>query len=118
MKNNIVLAFIFLSICFISCVSEKEAIELKIQATDTTNQPRENLTVEILKVKNPIFSMRSFVLIHTLRTDEKGFVQCKISKKGDYSVRFYRDNGVTPFYWVDTLKVKDLNGDKFFKLSW
>ena len=50
-----------------SCASEKGVIEVKIQAVDADkNKPRKNLTVEVLKVENPLFSMRSFTLIHTL----------------------------------------------------
>lgn len=102
-----------------SCTSEGRTIELKIQAIDTiNNQPRKNLKVELVKVKNPLFSMRSFVPIDTLRTDDSGLIKRKINEKGDYGVRFYRDDGITLIYWVDTLKIKDLKEDKFFKLSW
>ena len=119
-SKNIVIIFIFLCTCVMSCKSGKGVIEVKIQAIDVANnQPRKNLTVEVLKVENPLFSMRSFVLIHTLRTDEKGFINFKANRKGDYSIRFYRDDITTaPFYWIDTLNIKDLKKDKFFKLSW
>ncbi|QTD36403.1 DUF2606 family protein [Polaribacter batillariae] len=117
--KNIVIVFILLSICFMSCLSKKGIIEVKIQAIETAkNQPRKNLRVEVLKVKNPLFSMRSFILIHTLRTDDKGIISFKTNEKGNYSIRFYRDTRPVPFYWIDTLKVKDLKENKFFKLSW
>lgn len=118
MRQRIII-LIVLSIPLFSCVKENKIIELKIQAIDyDLNKPRQNLKVELLKVKNPMFSMRSFTLIDTLKTDENGIFKCKINKKGNYSVRYYKDNYLTPVYWIDTLKVKDLNEDKFFKFSW
>ncbi|AZJ33791.1 hypothetical protein SAMN05444344_0382 [Tenacibaculum mesophilum] len=125
MKNkNLIVVLILLAISFTSCSSKQETIEVKIQAIDIVkNQPRKNIKVEVLKVKNPLFSMRRFILFHTLRTNDEGFISFKTSEKGDYSIRFFRDTIRTDrdyvsFYRIDTLKIKDLEEDKVFKLRW
>ena len=124
MKNKSIIIFVLLSFLFVSCISKQETIEVEIQAIDAVkNEPRTNIKVEVLKVENPLFSMRSFALLHTLRTDEKGLIRFATNKKGDYSIRFFRDTvrsdkDYVSFYRIDTLNIRDLKDNKFFKLSW
>ena len=101
-------------------MSERRLIEVKIQSINSSNnQPRKNLTVEVKKVENPLFSMRRFTLLHTLTTDDEGYIRFKTSKIGEYRISYYKDtSSLVCIYWVDSLRIDNLDNNKTFKLSW
>lgn len=79
---------------FGSCNKNEQMITIKILGVDSiTKEERKNDRIDIREIKNPLFSMRQFVKIGEYYTDDKGYVEVKLSRNKRYSFLVFGIDG-------------------------